>query len=304
MKWAWLIFVPMFAFAQRGTTTVIYPLPSLKGQAGKALKVANNEKSFTWDVAGGADSSVFSTKFSIQTALKDSLASVRNAISFGSIGPPGPEGKMGPAGPKGDSGAVGPRGLQGLKGDSGAVGQQGPKGDAGTPGTPADTTTLKNGLLKNADSTTIRNYSTALYLATLGTADTSKRSYWASAVRGNYLKPADSTTLKNALLKNADSTSIRTYSTALYAPKASPTFTGVWTGSASIRGRSSFTTTGVRVAVYVPGTAAGDIVVCTPTLATVVTTTNLTAFAKTDSLIFLRGASGTSGAVLNWILIR
>ena len=93
-------------------------------------------------------------------------------------------------------------------------------------------------------------------------------------------------------------------SLAAKAPTASPTFTGVWTGSASIRGTATFSGTGVRVAVYVPGTASGDVVVCTPRLATVVTTTNLTAFAKTDSLIFLRGASGTSGAVLNWILMR
>lgn len=91
---------------------------------------------------------------------------------------------------------------------------------------------------------------------------------------------------------------------ALKVLKTSPTFTGRWTGSASIRGTATFVTTGTRIAVYVPGTAATDFVVCTPTLSTVVTTTNLTAFAKTDSLIFLRGSSGTSGAVLNWILIR
>jgi hypothetical protein len=54
----------------------------------------------------------------------------------------------------------------------------------------ADSTTLKNALLKNADSTAIRNQSNALYL------------------------------------KNADSTTQRTYSNATYAPKASPTFTG------------------------------------------------------------------------------
>jgi hypothetical protein len=53
-------------------------------------------------------------------------------------------------------------------------------------------------VLKNADSTSIRNYSNSLYL-----------------------KNADSTTLKNSVLsqvlKNADSTSIRNYSTALYS---------------------------------------------------------------------------------------
>ena len=48
-------------------------------------------------------------------------------------------------------------------------------------------------VLKNADSTSIRNYSNILYL------------------------------------KNADSTSIRNYSTLIYAPKSSPTFTGTVT---------------------------------------------------------------------------
>ena len=136
------------------------------------------------------------------------------------------------------------------------------------------------------------------------TTDGAKRTWTTS----NFLKNADSVSIRNQsnalYLKNADSATIKNGIAATYAPKASPTFTGRWTGSASIRGTATFTTTAVRVAVYVAGTAANDVVVCTPTLSTVVTTTNLTAYAKTDSLIFLRGASGTSGAVLNWILIR
>jgi len=66
----------------------------------------------------------------------------------------------------------------------------------------ADSTTLKNSLLKNADSTAIRNYSGTLYL-----------------------KNADSTTLKNSVLKNADSTSIRNYSTSLYLGKPAGSMT-------------------------------------------------------------------------------
>ena len=140
------------------------------------------------------------------------------------------------------------------------------------------------------------------------------------SARVNYLRGQDTTRaiVREGVLQTAingkqasgtylvpsDTTNGRTYSNSIYAPKASPTFTGRWTGSSSIRGTATFTTTGTRVAVYVPGTASTDIVVVTPTGSAVVTTTNLTVLAKTDSIVIFRGSSGTSGAVMNWILMR
>jgi hypothetical protein len=91
---------------------------------------------------------------------------------------------------------------------------------------------------------------------------------------------------------------------AAKAPTASPVFTGFMTGSTSMRGVATFSTTSVRVAVYIPGAASTDYFILTPTGSSVVTTTNLTALAKTDSLIIFRGSSGTSGAKINWILMR
>jgi len=123
------------------------------------------------------------------------------------------------------------------------------------------------------DSTNNRTYSNSLYQA-----------------KATYLTPTDSNSFHNQF--------------GLKAPLASPVFTGRWTGSSSIRGTATFTTTGTRVAVYVPGTASTDIVVVTPTGSAVVTTTNLTVLAKTDSIVIFRGSSGTSGAVMNWILMR
>ena len=68
---------------------------------------------------------------------------------------------------------------------------------------PADSTTVKNSLLKNADSTTLKtsilNQLNALYLALHGTADTATASYWASHIRGGYLTPGDSVTIKNGI---------------------------------------------------------------------------------------------------------
>lgn len=164
------------------------------------------------------------------------------------------------------------------------------------------------------DTSSNRTNSNALYesKAQMGTDTSSNRTNSNALYESKAQMGTDTSSVRtnsNALYESktqmgTDTTNFRTNSTSIYAPKASPTFTGRWTGSASIRGTATFTTTGVRVAVYVPGTASGDIVVCTPTLSTVVTTTNLTAFAKTDSLIFMRGASGTNGAVLNWILMR
>jgi len=335
MKWAWLIFVPMFAFAQRGQETTTLPTPAVKGQAGKYLRLATTERALEWATIGGfidstrasywatalrgavdsARASYWSTRLRGDTttsaywatALRGAVDTTRAAYwstrlrgdtttsAYLATGL-----RVAPDTTRASYWASAVRGAfidtsrasywsTKLRGDT-TTASYWSSNVRGNYLKPADSTTLKNALLKNADSTTLKN-------ALLKNADS-------TTMKNSLLKNADSTTLKNALLKNADSTTIRNYDNALYAPKASPTFTGRWTGSASIKGTATFTTTGVRVAVYVPGTAAGDIVVCTPTLATVVTTTNLTAFAKTDSLIFLRGASGTSGAVLNWILIR
>jgi hypothetical protein len=83
-----------------------------------------------------------------------------------------------------------------------------------------------------ADSVLIRNYSNALYLKN---ADS-------TTLKNSLLKNADSTSIRNysnaLYLKNADSTSIRNYSTSLYAPKASPTFSGTVTtalGAGTVR---------------------------------------------------------------------
>lgn len=86
------------------------------------------------------------------------------------------------------------------------------------------------GGLVAADSVSMRNYSNSLYLknadsttlknSLLKNADsTSLRNYSNSL----YLKNADSTTLKNSLLKNADSTKIRNYSNTLYLKNADST---------------------------------------------------------------------------------
>ena len=66
----------------------------------------------------------------------------------------------------------------------------------------ADSTTLRNQFLKNADSTTLRNQF-------LKNADS-------TTLRNQFLKNADSTTLRNQFPKNADTTTMRNYSNSLY----------------------------------------------------------------------------------------
>ena len=135
----------------------------------------------------------------------------------------------------------------------------------------ADSTTLKAGLLKNADSTSERTYSDNKY-ATL------------SAV----LKNADSTTLKAGLLKNADSTTIRNYDNNLYSPKAgSSSITPIGAVTAG-----SLTTSSLCSLTGNSGTAtigSGDSVQ--------VSVTNLTTSAVVSVAYNVKGFAGSDTAV-------
>jgi hypothetical protein len=84
---------------------------------------------------------------------------------------------------------------------------------------------------------------------------------------------------------------------------------GVFTGNASIRGTSAFTTNGLRKAIYIVGTSASDIVIVSLLLANAtvdvpVAGDLLGALCKTDSIIVTRASAGTSGRGFNWWLIR
>ncbi len=70
----------------------------------------------------------------------------------------------------------------------------------------------------------------------------------------------------------------------------------------SIAKTVAFTTTGVRIAVYVPGTLSTDNVICTAQNDT--GSSNVTAVGKTDSVIILRKAGGTSGSSVTFLRTR
>jgi hypothetical protein len=163
----------------------------------------------------------------------------------------------------------------------------------GQPGATVDTTSLSNRINRKADST-----------------DNASRTF----TNATYLKNADSTdkatrTFTNATyLKNADSTdkATRTFTGATYATKASPVFSGFLGGSSTIRGTAAFTTTGTRLAIYIPGATANDFPLVSIKMATAPSAvdTRLGLTMKTDSLIVIRPASGTSGEAIYWLLAR
>lgn len=71
-------------------------------------------------------------------------------------------------------------------------------------------------------------------------------------------------------------------------------------------GSASFTTTGTRLAIYVPGAASTDIFVVSPAGADAAPSANdvLRCYAKTDSVVVNRLASGTSGLTVNYIRVK
>jgi hypothetical protein len=73
-------------------------------------------------------------------------------------------------------------------------------------------------------------------------------------------------------------------------------------------GTSTFSTTNLRAALYIPGTTASDIYVATPISASGTTTPvagdQLAVYSKTDSLIVQRAAGTTSGLGFNWMRMR
>jgi hypothetical protein len=77
-------------------------------------------------------------------------------------------------------------------------------------------------------------------------------------------------------------------------------------GSTSLRGSAAFTTTATRLAIYLPGTTTSHFFVASPSGADAAPSANdvLRVYAKTDSLIVNRLASGTSGLVINYIRIQ
>lgn len=83
---------------------------------------------------------------------------------------------------------------------------------------------------------------------------------------------------------------------------------GSYTANAFVRGTASFTTTGVRAAVYIAGAQGTDFYVATPIAASGTTLPVagdlLAVYAKTDSLIVCRAAGTTSGLSFNWIRLK
>lgn len=83
---------------------------------------------------------------------------------------------------------------------------------------------------------------------------------------------------------------------------------GTITGTAAMRGHANFTNTEKVVKVYVPGAVANDYFFIQANQAdsttAVLDTDNLTAFVKTDTLVVVRPASGTSGLQFDWFRIK
>lgn len=71
-------------------------------------------------------------------------------------------------------------------------------------------------------------------------------------------------------------------------------------------GSASFSTTDTRLAIYVPGATSGDIFVVSPSGADAAPSANdvLRCYAKTDSVVVNRLASGTSGLTVNYIRVK
>jgi hypothetical protein len=186
----------------------------------------------------------------------------------------------------------------------------------GLSATASDTVGLGAALGAKADSTdrATRTYVgqvAAGKLANADSTDKATRTYVGAVVgpkmdstRVNVLRGTDSTRTivrEGAKVAYVDSAN-------LFMPRAQITTALALKQNSLVTGQATFSGTNARIAVYVAGVTTASIFVGTPISAngtTAPTLVNLVhVFLKTDSLIFIRGASGTSGLKVNYMGIK
>lgn len=118
------------------------------------------------------------------------------------------------------------------------------------------------------------------------------------------VQTTDSPTFANLLLSGTSgtltATTVTTGSLSITA--------GTITGTAALRGHANFTNTENVVKVWVPGVTSNDYFFIqanqSDSTSTILATDNLTTFVKTDTLVVIRPANGTSGLSFDWIRIK